>query len=554
MPHCEIKTQKLSNRRSQIMRKINLLFVFCLGTRFASHHLQSFRFFSFCWEFRFNFIIFLSFFSVFYFHKIFVVHNLCVQGNMKQHMLTHKMRDSTPCLPSTSAECSETGKSADTNDSDDRKRADSQPSSIDEVNESRSPQSHAQPSSSSSMSINDRNDANDETVNESQDELKSPKLEDVDEEEDEQKSDEKYDEKDDGGEDEEDDEMISESDKIDENEASKSTTNCDANTTGDPKLLCKVCLRYFSSSSAVQIHMRTHTGAKPFMCHICQKSFSTKGNLKVNRCTCRRSTKKWNRIVLILAQVHIGTHMWTNGSSRRGRRMSFDVSTNFPPVNHLMNARPEMFHPFVNTALFQHKVSSRGSFASKRKIFFTFFSLFFVFVSFSKFRISFRHDSTNKCHQQPTFYAFLFIHLNRQWNEKIKENSNCPKCDEVISSLSCDKRAETAKTKQRNIIKYNTIAAEQSKYQKKDKIKKKTISKIHTFQSMSRALRAIIELIYLNQFLSHKKKDKNKINKILCIKTCRIRSSFVVLLRRWRIAKNGYSTYAQASERAQRTE
>lgn len=55
---------------------------------------------------------------------------------------------------------------------------------------------------------------------------------------------------------------------------------------------CSICLKHFSSASAVQIHFRTHTGDRPFKCTVCSKAFTTKGNLK----------------------VHMGTHMW-NGSS-----------------------------------------------------------------------------------------------------------------------------------------------------------------------------------------------------------------------------------------------
>lgn len=54
---------------------------------------------------------------------------------------------------------------------------------------------------------------------------------------------------------------------------------------------CSICLKHFSSASAVQIHFRTHTGDRPFKCNVCGKAFTTKGNLK----------------------VHMGTHMW-NGS------------------------------------------------------------------------------------------------------------------------------------------------------------------------------------------------------------------------------------------------
>lgn len=56
---------------------------------------------------------------------------------------------------------------------------------------------------------------------------------------------------------------------------------------------CRFCGKVFGSDSALQIHIRSHTGERPFKCNVCGSRFTTKGNLKVHF---QRHTQKFPHI------------------------------------------------------------------------------------------------------------------------------------------------------------------------------------------------------------------------------------------------------------------
>lgn len=54
--------------------------------------------------------------------------------------------------------------------------------------------------------------------------------------------------------------------------------------TGDRPFKCEVCNRGFTQKGNMETHMRLHTGEKPFQCPLCSKRFYQQGGLRNHKC------------------------------------------------------------------------------------------------------------------------------------------------------------------------------------------------------------------------------------------------------------------------------
>ncbi|XP_051944712.1 mucin-5AC [Hippocampus zosterae] len=64
--------------------------------------------------------------------------------------------------------------------------------------------------------------------------------------------------------------------------AANPSSTSSASGAGRLQHACRFCGKIFSGDSALQIHLRSHTGERPYQCPVCLSRFTTRGNLKVH--------------------------------------------------------------------------------------------------------------------------------------------------------------------------------------------------------------------------------------------------------------------------------
>ncbi|CAN9509603.1 unnamed protein product [Ophioblennius macclurei] len=111
-----------------------------------------------------------------------------------------------------------------------------------------------------------------------------------------------------------------------------STSLTSASSSGRPQHVCRFCGKVLSSDSSLQIHLRSHTGERPYQCPVCLSRFTTRGNLKAHFLRHREQNPELSLSLLPPALSEQSQSGSTPGSVQRRRKRRADDDEPFNGV------------------------------------------------------------------------------------------------------------------------------------------------------------------------------------------------------------------------------
>ncbi|XP_061664886.1 sal-like protein 4 isoform X2 [Syngnathoides biaculeatus] len=103
-----------------------------------------------------------------------------------------------------------------------------------------------------------------------------------------------------------------------------------SSASGRPQHMCRFCGKFLSSDSSLQIHLRSHTGERPYQCPVCLSRFTTRGNLKAHFLRHREQNPELSLSLLPPALSDQTQSVSAAGAVQRRRKRRADDDESFP--------------------------------------------------------------------------------------------------------------------------------------------------------------------------------------------------------------------------------